>query len=169
MSRAFVKEDAGGEDVLVAARPPLPEGSPNLVTAEGLRLLESEYATLQTERQTQAQASDDPQRVRKLAALDVEIDSLRERLANAKLTELPAAPLDKVAFGAIVTAQVQNGKFAGEERRVQIVGVDEAQTGEDKIAFSSPLAKALLGAQLGEDVRLEIAGKPQVLKILKLE
>ena len=168
MSRAFVKEDAGGEDVLVAARPPLPEGSPNLVTQAGFDLLESEFADLQAKRQRESQEEDSPQRTRNLVALDAQIEETRERLASAKLTPPPSA-LNKVVFGTVVVARVQNGKFAGEERRVHIVGVDEAHTSDDKVAFSAPLAKALLGATLGEEVSLTIAGKPQILKVLSIE
>ena len=46
MSRAFIKEDADAEQVLVTPRPPLPEGVDNLVTPAGLAALEEELAAL---------------------------------------------------------------------------------------------------------------------------
>lgn len=171
MSRAFVKEDAVVEAVLIPARPPLPADSPNLVTALGLTLLETEFADLQAQRQTLSQSRDgtELERVRQLSVLDGQLDILRERLASAQAVPQPKLPLNEVVFGVTVTAQVQTGKFAGEERRFTIVGVDEAETGEAKVAFSAPLARAVLGCKLGEEAQLEVAGKTQVLKIMALE
>jgi transcription elongation GreA/GreB family factor len=62
-------------------------------------------------------------------------------------------PSDEIRFGATVTVRGEAG-----ERTYQIVGVDEASAREGRIAFSSPLARALLGRHAGDEV---VAGNPR--------
>jgi transcription elongation factor GreB len=67
-----------------------------------------------------------------------------------------------VRFGSTVTVVDQ----AGEQRSFEIVGVDEADPPRGKIAFLSPLAKALLGRQMGDSVTLRAPGGRQELEIV---
>jgi transcription elongation factor GreA len=56
---------------------------------------------------------------------------------------------DKIVFGATVT--IYDGKKEV-EATYQIVGEDEAQNDPNKISFSSPLGKALIGKEAGDEV-----------------
>ena len=168
MSRAFVKEDAPSEDVVIPPRAPLPPDSPNLVTPQGLELLEVELNQLQAERaELQPTEGEERDQARQLAVIDGQLEALNERLASAEV--VAPSDADEVAFGTTVTVRVLNGKFAGEERSFAIVGVDEAGDDEALVAFTAPIARALLGCKVGDEGKLEIAGKTQRLEVVSLE
>jgi len=176
MSKAFLKDDAQDEQVIVSARPPLPPGTPNTVTPRGLKLLQDELAALNAERaRLQAGEGDDPERARKLAALGGRHDELSDRLSSAQVA--PTSPPEGVVgFGATVTVRTLTGKFAGEEHRLTIVGVDEAadeaaadDPDEARVAFTTPVARALMGHRVGEQVHMQMARGKQTLEVVALE
>ena len=153
MSRAFTKEDAQQEDVVVVARAPLPEGEPNLVTPRGLELLREEERVV-ADALAAAVASGDERRI---AALETVGDELALRLASAELVDPAGNDKLEVRFGDAVTLR----PVAGDGQRtpapprsftLTIVGVDEADPEEDLISFLAPLAKAMLGARVGDRV-----------------
>lgn len=175
MSRAFVKEDAPSEDVIIPARAPLPPGTPNYVTPRGLRLLNAERERLQTQLDVLKVAdtsseSQERDHARQLTLLSEQLVALNERLVSAQVVspEAEAEPKE-VAFGSSVTVRVLNGKFAGDERSFSIVGVDEAaEQDEALIAFTAPIARALMGCKLGEQVTFEVARRKQTLELIAL-
>ena len=57
---------------------------------------------------------------------------------------------DQVFFGATVTIWRENG----DEQVVKIVGIDEIDTACNKISWISPLARALIKAREGDEVKL---------------
>lgn len=177
MSKAFLKDDAQDEQVIVSARPPLPPGTPNTVTPRGLKLLQDELAALSAERaRLQAGESDDHERARKLVALGGRHDELSDRLSSAQLVAPASTPDGVVGFGATVTVRTLTGKFAGEERRLTIVGVDEAATDaadadpdEARVAFTAPVARALMGRRVGEQAHMQTLRGRQTLEVVALE
>jgi transcription elongation factor GreB len=146
VSRAFTKEDDAGAAPIVAPRAPLPAGTPNYVTARGLAALRSELARLLEERGELERGEPEAQRARLGAALAQRIVELEARLATAELVEAPAEKRDEVRFGASVELRHDDGR----KRAIRIVGVDEANAGDGRIAFIAPLARALLGKKRGE-------------------
>lgn len=166
MSRAFVKEDADTEQVIVPARPPLPEGVPNRVTPRGLALLEGELAELSAERD---RLQGDDKGARQLAAVRGRIEALQDRLASARLVEPGKGIPSEVVFGATVTVRTLRGAFAGEQSRFTIVGVDEADPDDDLVAFTSPIARALLGRTVGERATLKAGRGVRELEVLAIE
>ncbi len=153
MSRAFVKEDAAGEDVLVPPRAPLPVGVANLVTPRGLRLLREERAALQAERAT-LESSSAAEATRHLAAVTGRLEALEARLASAQAVDPRAGPAAEVRLGRRVTLRSETGRTL----RFTLVGVDEADPPAGRIAFTAPTAAAVLGRSLGEQVRVTLAG-----------
>lgn len=115
---------------------PIPTG-PNLVTPRGLALIAERVAELEAR---VAAASDDE---RTAAARDLRY--WRTRSVTATLA--PPPPADEVAFGSCVRVRMK-----GTERVIEIVGDDEAEPAAGRIAFSSPLARAIMGAMEGERV-----------------
>lgn len=128
---------------------PLPPG-PNLVTAAGLKQAEEMVARLEAEvaAETGEAALADRQRT---------LRYWRTRLATAELA--PPPPADEVAFGSRVTFRLN-----GQERTIDIVGDDEADPAAGKIAFSAPLARALIGAGPGDFA--DFAGKADAIEIV---
>jgi transcription elongation GreA/GreB family factor len=84
----------------------------------------------------------------------------RTRLATAELR--PAPDGRAVAFGARVTYRLN-----GRTKTVAIVGDDEADPNEGRISFSSPLARAMMNAEVGE--LLDFGGKADAVEILSID
>ena len=170
MSRAFIKNDEAEEPVVIPPRAPLPPGVLNYVTRRGLALLKAELGRLETERtRLQAETADTPERKRRLAVLGGSIGELSQRIASARVVDSRAQPRDKARFGATVTLTTLSGSQPGESRRFTIVGVDEADAAEGRVAFTAPLARAVLGRSVGEEVRLETAQGEEALRIDAIE
>lgn len=167
MSRAFVKDDADRESVVVTHRAPIPEGVPNLVTPAGLAALRRELEERGAERRALQGDGDVQDAVRRLAALADEIDALEERLASAQVVKTPAPGTTEVRVGATVTVRdvVEGGGPAGRADRFTIVGVDEADPLEGKVAFTAPVAQASLGRQVGDVARAEVGATARRFRI----
>lgn len=163
MSKAFTSEETTLE-VVVPPRAPLPEGVPNYVTARGLALLREERRALEAERAVLERGPEEG-RAAALAAWSARLAELDQRLASAREVDPPPAPANVVRFGSTVTVADE----AGQEKTVEIVGVDEADPAQGKIAFLAPLAKALLGRELGDEVSVATPGKPRTLEIVAIE
>lgn len=144
MSRAFVKEGDGSLDPL----PDLPiSPHPNYVTPSGLAELQARL------RETQTRLADLRARADRLdklpeAAAERDIRYLEARLRTALVIDPATLPLHEVAFGLIVTVIDADNR----ETRYQITGEDEADAPQGRIAPHSPLARALIGAQVGDVV-----------------
>ncbi len=131
---------------------PLPPG-PNLVTARGLALITARVAELEAAVPPASEAD-----ARKAALRDLRY--WRQRLATAELR--PPASGDQVRFGTRVRY-----RLGGKENTVTIVGHDEADPGQNLLSFLAPLSRALLGAQIGDE--LDFGGKEAVLEVLAID
>ncbi|APL95758.1 nucleoside-diphosphate kinase [Sphingobium indicum] len=151
MSVAFRRE-SDEEHLEPTFEIPLPPG-PNWVTARGLRLTREKVEALEAV-ETEAMAEEDAKKLKR------ELRYWRTRLATAELRPVPDA--EAVAFGSRVTYRLN-----GREKRIDIVGDDEAEPAEGRIAFSAPLARAMMDAEEGETV--DFAGKPGAITILAIE
>jgi len=135
MSVAF-RRDGDDEHLEPKFEIPIPPG-PNLVTARGKALINEKVTALET-----AIASAEPERVE---ALKRELRYWQTRQVTAEVVPAPSG--DTVEIGTTVSFRL-NGKA----RVLSIVGDDEADPGAGLVAFSSPLARALMGAEVGEMV-----------------
>ena len=150
MSRAFTKEEAPSDPVFVPPRPPLPQGATNYVTPRGLALLRAEHDELDAER-TRLHAEDEGDEIkRQRAAVTGRLANLAARIGSARVLDPSTQPPDEVRFGATVTLLTEDGT----ERRFTIVGVDEAATAPDRVAFFAPIARAVVGHRVGDAVTL---------------
>jgi transcription elongation factor GreB len=163
VSKAFTDEETGDSAPLVPARAPLPDGVPNYVTARGLSLLHAELAALSVERSAAQRLPEGSERSQALAGLAQRRAALEARITTAEPVAPPAGDPDVVRFGALVRVGAADG-----ERSYQIVGVDEADASQGKIAFISPLARALVGRSVGDSVRLRTPRGDETLEILEV-
>jgi transcription elongation factor GreB len=169
VSKAFTKDETYDEPV-VAARAPLPDGTPNWVTPRGLRLLRAELERLEAERAAaSATTSDDDERQRRLAILGQRQADLAERISGARVVDPASVDIERVRFATCVVIRTVEGADEGRERRIAIVGVDEADPASGRIAFTAPLARALVGAEVGDEVTLETARGDELLEVLAIE
>ena len=94
------------------------------------------------------------------------INELEDALARAEIIDVSAMSGDNVKFGATLTL-IDNE--SGKEERYQIVGEKEADVSAGKISLSSPLARALMGKEEGDDVTFSAPGGDRDYEILKIE
>ncbi|OON67441.1 GreA/GreB family elongation factor [Hymenobacter sp. CRA2] len=167
MSRGFVKEDDSQQPPIIPPRAALPPNTPNYVTPRGLELLREELEALDAERsQAEANRDNDTDRTRQLSLLNGKLSLLNARLASAKVVDPRQQPPEEVRFGAAVTLRTKSGGKAGLERRFAIVGVDEASVAEGKVAFVAPIARAVLGARIGQTVPLQFGAREELVEIV---
>jgi transcription elongation GreA/GreB family factor len=141
MSRAFVTEpdtDETGTD--------LPDrvisSEPNYVTPEGLAMIERELKRVQAQQAAQhGETADLPHIARDLRYWQA-------RRASAQLIE-PVENPDHVQFGTTVTIRRD-----GKEQTFKIVGEDEADPNKGSLSYVAPLARALIGKEEGDTVKI---------------
>jgi transcription elongation GreA/GreB family factor len=142
MSRAFVKE---GEAADFEALPELAVSRHrNLVTPEGLALIEVTLARLESELSA-ARAAGDRGTV---ARAGRDLRYWRQRRISAELVEPDPAPR-VVRFGSRARLLTSDGGTAS----FRIVGEDEADPRQGLISYVSPLAVELLGCAVGDEIR----------------
>jgi transcription elongation factor GreB len=134
---------------------------PNYITPAGYRRLREEYEQLfSIERpqlvETISWAAGNGDRSengdyiygrKRLREIDRRINWLSQRMSRAKVTD-PTRQQDRSRawFGATVTLVDEDDV----ERVVTLVGEDEAEAGEGRISWNSPLARAVRGAAIGD-------------------
>jgi len=166
MSRAFVKEDDSGEAPIIPPRAALPPGVTNYVTPRGLVQLRNELTELEAERtKAEANRENEAERTRQLTILNGQIAALTSRIATAKVIDTKDQDTNLVRFGATVTLKTITGKKPGTVRKFTIVGVDEASVEEGRIAFVAPIARAVTGAKIGQQVTLPFGKNAEVVEV----
>ncbi|KAA0911191.1 transcription elongation factor GreB [Pusillimonas sp. ANT_WB101] len=181
MNKAFVKENDNDDDDddLGPEAVPLPAGTKNYITREGYDRLRAEYEHLiNIERpevvQVVSWAASNGDRSengdylygkKRLREIDRRMRFLTKRLEIAEVVDPALQPnRDQVFFGATV---VYSDK-AGEEFRVTIVGVDEAEPLHGRISWISPVARALIKAHEGDTVVLRTPAGIDELDVLEI-
>lgn len=166
MSRAFVKEDDAGQPPIIPPRAALPPGTPNYVRPQGLKQLRAEQTKLEEQRaQVSQNHEDEANRTRQLTILNGQLSELNQRIASAKVVDPREQPVKEVRFGATVRLRTRSGGKPGMERKFTIVGVDEADIKENKIAFVAPIARAVSGASLGDRLPLRMDRIEEVVEV----
>jgi transcription elongation factor GreB len=155
MSRAFVKEDTDPPERSgrVRSASGLPPGALNYTTPAGERRLQERIAKLQRDAASSADHSE-------------EIAHLQRVLASVTVIVPASPPPEAVAFGATVQVRDPDGKI----ETYRIVGVDEVEFEQGAamaVSWISPLAKALLGAEV--DDRVQVEGDKRTLAIAKID
>lgn len=162
MSRAFVNEDNAAAD---ASQPVerLVSTQPNHITAQGLVLLQQQVRNLQMEHRAQNALGDKADKQR-LADLERDLRYYTQRLQTAQVVA-PARSTEKVQIGSWVTFADENDQ----QQRVQLVGEDQANATQGLINWGSPLGRALLGAQLGDEVLWKRPAGDQMIEVVQIE
>ncbi|HEX2341558.1 MAG TPA: transcription elongation factor GreB [Vicinamibacterales bacterium] len=99
---------------------------------------------------------------RRLREIDRRIRYLSKSLDSAVIVDNSGKAHPRVHFGATVTVLYESGK----QREVTIVGVDELDSGDRRVSWRSPLARALLTAKVGDTVTLRAPRGPERLEIV---
>ncbi len=126
---------------------------PNLVTPRGLRLLGDEVARLEAEI-----AVVPDEEARKKLQRRLRYFHTRQSTAEAQTPHADGS----VGIGSRVTYRLNRA-----EKTITIVGGDEADPAGGTVAFSAPLARALMGAAIGESV--EYQDRDDAIAVLAVE
>ena len=102
---------------------------------------------------------------KRLREIDRRARFLGKRLEIAEVVDAAAQTArDRVFFGATVT-YVNDDEV---ERTVRIVGADEADFARGEVSLYSPIARALLGARLGDVVRMHGPSGTEAVEVLAI-
>ena len=161
MSRGFVKEDDlehAGTDV-----PERPiSAHANYMTEVGFLILNQQLNGFEKQKNQLSQDKESTSAQQQLAVLNRDIRYLTARIESAIVSK-PDSNLT-VVFGATVTVENTDG----ETQSYHIVGEDEADVKCGKISWASPLAKALIGQKVGDDVTWKRPAGDLNLSIVKI-
>ena len=149
------------------------------MTAEGFSALEAELKRLKT--------VDRPDVIRAIAAarehgdlsenaeyhaakerqgfIETRVIELEDKISRAQVIDVSKLSGKVVKFGATVTLVDAE---SDEEQKFQIVGVDEADVKNGRLSISSPLARALIGKTVGDEVEVTTPGGHKSYEILKV-
>jgi len=131
---------------------PIPAG-PNLVTSRGLQQIQARHDAVEASLQ-RGLGEDERKSVLREARY------WRQRLVSAQLAPHPDG--ERVAIGTRVSF-LQDGRA----RTIDVVGHDESEPAAGRIAFTAPLARALLDAEVGDEV--EFVGSREPLCITSIQ
>ena len=97
--------------------------------------------------------------------IEATIADLEDRLSRAMVIDPRSLSGDKVVFGATVTLTDEDDKKV----KYQLVGQTEADAKDGRISYNSPLGRALIGRQAGEEVEVSTPSGDRYYKIKKVE
>ena len=164
MSRGFVKEDDQEEIPMVPPRADLPEGVANYVTRAGMDELLAEKQLMINERDQLDSSNENEKRIA-LNHINAKLQLLNNRIATARIVNMSEQKPDEIRFGAVVRLK---SEADNKIQTLQIVGVDEADISKGKIAFTSPLSKALIQKKVGDKAKLKRGHDTLVFEILDI-
>jgi len=163
MSKAFTREDDMPDPAVTRApTSSLPVGTRNYITADGAHRLRAELERLVDVERPEVMAAHADTSAERLRSIDQRLRQLEQTLQSAVVVNPPAHAEDRVRFGATVTVREKSG----EESRYRIVGVDETDLDRDWVSWLSPLAKALLNARVGQQVRFKVPAGEKELEVV---
>jgi transcription elongation factor GreB len=179
MSKAFTKEsdEDNGDDELQL--PAIAPGGKNYITPQGYAALRAELLTLMDEERPKvveivhwaasngdrSENGDYLYGKKRLREIDRRIRFLTQRLEIAEITE-PSAHFgnDQIFFGATVTYVDDMGA----ERTVTITGIDEANSALGEVSWVSPIARTLLKAREGDELKLVMPERVAAIEVIKV-
>ena len=158
-------------------RPPAKPSAP-YITAAGFRRLEDESRGLWDRRSevvthlaaaaAEGDRSENAEyiyRKKELRELDRRIGYLQRRMPKLKIVESVPADTSKVFFGAYVTLADEDG----EETLYRIVGTDEADAANGWVSVDSPIAKAVLGKSVDDEVVVRTGDERKHYDLVEIE
>lgn len=98
--------------------------------------------------------------------LDAELRNYEDKISRAEVIDPSTLDGDKVVFGATVTLFNIDTE---EEVTYQIVGVDEADLREQKISYASPLGRAIIGKEEGDEIAFKAPGGTRNYEVVEVQ
>ena len=98
--------------------------------------------------------------------IEGQIADIEDRMARAQVIDVSKLSGSQVKFGATVSVVDEDTEDAA---RYQIVGEHEANVKAGKVSITSPIARAMIGKEMGDVVEVNTPGGVKAYEILKVE
>lgn len=93
------------------------------------------------------------------------IEYVEDRIARAQIIEPNPAELDRVRFGTTV---VLSDTETGDEACYRIVGDDESDAAKGLLSITSPVARALMGKEVDDEITVRVPKGTRVFELLEI-
>jgi transcription elongation factor GreA len=97
--------------------------------------------------------------------VEAQIAEIEDKVSRAQIIDPTTLSGDKIIFGATVTLLDENDKPV----RYQICGQTEADANKGRISYNSPLARALIGKQVGDEIEVTVPSGEKFYLVDKIE
>ena len=97
--------------------------------------------------------------------VEAQIGDLEDKISRAQIIDPKTLSGDKVIFGATVTLLDEDDKPI----KYQIVGQTEADASKGRISYSSPLARAMIGKQVDDEIEVTVPSGDKFYLVEKIE
>jgi transcription elongation factor GreA len=101
----------------------------------------------------------------KQAMLEGKINDLHHKLSQCEIVEVAKDSAERVTFGSTVELEDLD---TGKEMRYRLVGPYEADLAQGTISVTSPIGRALIGKEAGDEVKVQTPGGVKNLEILDI-
>ena len=98
--------------------------------------------------------------------IEGQIAEIEDRMARAQVIDVSKLSGKQVKFGATVSVIDEDTE---EKARYQIVGEHEADVKSGKVSITSPIARAMIGKEMGETVEVNTPSGVKAYEITKVE
>ncbi|PWR20025.1 transcription elongation factor GreA [Zavarzinia compransoris] len=102
----------------------------------------------------------------KQSFIETRVIELEDKISRAQVIDVSKLNGTVIKFGATITLVDAD---TDEEVVYQIVGVDEADVKAGRLSVSSPVARALIGKTVGDEIEVTVPGGHKSYEILKVK
>ncbi|MBI3635662.1 MAG: transcription elongation factor GreA, partial [Candidatus Rokubacteria bacterium] len=99
----------------------------------------------------------------KQSFIEGRINDLESKVNSAEVIDPPTTG-DRITFGSTILLEDETGK----EARYQIVGSEESEPTKGRISVMSPLARNLIGKNVGDTINAQLPGGKKTFDVLKV-
>jgi transcription elongation factor GreA len=99
------------------------------------------------------------------ALLEGKINDLYKKVSECEVVEPPKAPPERVVFGSTVALENQD---TGEQARYRLVGPFESDLASGTISVTSPIGRAIIGKEVGDEVQVRAPGGVKRFEIIDI-
>ena len=97
--------------------------------------------------------------------IEAKIRDLENKLASSEILDVSSGPKTKVCFGARLRVEDLD---SGDEKVYRIVGPAEADIDQGLISITSPLARAMMNKEVGDEVVFQAPGGTKEFEVLEI-
>ncbi|SMQ74415.1 transcription elongation factor GreA [Altererythrobacter xiamenensis] len=97
--------------------------------------------------------------------VEAQISEIEDRVSRAQIIDPASLSGDKIVFGATVTLLDEDDKPV----KYQIVGQTEAEASKGRISYNSPIGRALIGKEVGDEIEVTVPSGDKFYLVDKIE